>query len=408
MADEMKWIRSNISIVKHNKASEYLVTLNNSGNLIADYKKYADYFFNGAEEVIHYLSEEAADRQDIAKLDLWYFSMLYLYRQSLELLLKAVIFKHITTNEDRISSIGIIRHDLKQGLDMLLSVTSDYNTDDYDDDIKWLILFFEDISRVDRESDMFRYPFGNSMQVLFEKQTHISLAATHDNMNKAYSILSDMLANEFLSERDYEDYEPKLFVEGGNYYQQSVVGYQYHSGNFYPYFTSYEEVGKFFESLIKTEKRSEMFLPMCYVFRNAVELGLKMLIVEESHMSHDKALHIIKRKKHSLLGLWNSIEAEIEKYANAPEGDTTLSDTKKYIELFHDFDNSSDIFRYPTNKKLDTYHLQPQTLDMLNVASCFHELCNFLSAVDSMLNQVKEYEAEMRSYYADEMSYYEY
>jgi len=152
----------------------------------------------------------------------------------------------------------------------------------------------------------------------------------------------------------------------------------------------------------------KMFLPMCYVFRNAVELGLKRLIVEKSHISREDALKIIKKKKHSLLGLWNKIEAEIVEYSNAPEDDTTVSDTRTYIQQLHDYDSASDKFRYPTNKNLNTYFMTSETLDMMAVASFFHELCNFLDAVDSMLSEVMDFEAEMHSYYADEMSYFDY
>ena len=394
-----KWIRPNISLANYDKGSKHLVTLRNSGDLVVDYKKYADCFFGGAERIIHYLAEDAAAKYDIAKLDLWYFSMIYLYRQSLELLLKAAIFKYMSKKEDRLLTIGDIRHDLKHGLDVLLSIVPETVISD-DESLIWLSQYFEDISRVDKESDMFRYPFGSSLQKLFEKQTHISLVATHENMNAAYAVLKEILEDGVSTGEHIATYEPKLFVEGGYYCQQSVVGPGYTYGVFHPYFTSYEEVGKFFEELILKENCTEMFLPMCYTFRNAVELGLKMIILEDSHISHDKALQILKRKKHSLLGLWNSIESEIDKYSNAPEGDTTLADAKKYIDTLHDFDCVSDIFRYPTNKKLETYFSPPQTFDMGNVAQCFHELCNFLDAVSSMLSVVRENEAEMRAYYA--------
>lgn len=68
------------------------------------------------------MGEEAAERGDIAKLDLWYFAMVYLYRQSIELLLKANIFKLVISDQDRKRIIGDVRHDLKQGYDKLLQL----------------------------------------------------------------------------------------------------------------------------------------------------------------------------------------------------------------------------------------------------------------------------------------------
>lgn len=146
-------------------------------------------------------------------------------------------------------------------------------------------------------------------------------------------------------------------------------------------------------------------MPMCYSYRNAVELELKRLIVEDSHIENSKALKIVRKKKHSILGLWNSIADEIKEYANTPKNDTTLTDSQRYIQTFHDFDQSSDLFRYPCNKNMDTYFLGGRNFDIENVASCFEELCNFLDSADGMLSAVQDYEAETA---AEMASYYDY
>ena len=183
--------------------------------------------FNKVISDLEYLTDielkEAAEKQDIAKLDLWYFAMVYLYRQSLELLLKATIFQAVTNDTDRKDIIGKIRHDLKQAFEKLIEVKS--LTIDYNENAKWLKEYLFDISRIDRESDMFRYPFGSNFKALFKQQVNVSLEATHNNMNKAFNIIKDIYDTGALSELIYEAHEPQLIIEGGNYYQQSVVGY---------------------------------------------------------------------------------------------------------------------------------------------------------------------------------------
>lgn len=345
---DFKWIRPNMSLYHIDKNCPFPITLLNSGNLADDFNKYAEDFFNAAESVVHYLGEDVAENGDIAKLDLWYFAMVYLYRQSMELLLKANIFKIVTSENDRKLIIGDIRHDLKQGYDKLLELKDLEYTDN--DNANWLWKYLADISRIDKESDMFRYPFGSNLNVLFDKQTHISLAATHDNMNKAFNILSELYKTGNFTEQEYEAYPPQLIIEGGHYYQQSVVGYKYAQYSFYPYYSSYEEVGNFLKEKVVNDNKKELFMPMCYMYRNAVELGLKRIIIEDSHIERTKALKILRRKKHSIRGLWNSIVDEVDKYSNAPDEDTTLNDTTQYIQAFHDFDQSSDLFRYPCNK----------------------------------------------------------
>ncbi len=400
---DFKWIRPNISLYHIDKGCSFPIALLNSGNLANDFYKYAEDFFNAAESVIHYLCEEAAEREDIAKLDLWYFAMVYMYRQSIELLLKANIFKIVISENDRKKIIGNVRHDLKQGYDKLLELKDLEEADNAN--ANWLRKYLADISRIDKESDMFRYPFSNNLNVLFDKQTHISLVATHDNMNKAYNILSELYKTGHFTEQAYEAYLPQLIIEGGHYYQQSVVGYKYAQRSFYPYYSSYEEVGNFLREKILNDNKKEFFMPMCYMYRNAVELGLKRIIIEDSHIDRIRALKILQRKKHSILGLWNSIVDEVDKYSNVPDDDTTLNDTRKYIQALHDFDQSSDLFRYPCDKNLKIYFSEEKVLDIENVSSCFEELCNFLDAVDSMLSEIKDYEAEMvaemASYYDD-------
>lgn len=399
---DYKWVRPDMDLYHIGGNNEHIINVVNSGSLDIDFYVYAQNFFEAAEYVIHYLGEEAAEKQDIAKLDLWYFAMVYLYRQSLELLLKASIFQTVTNNTDRKDIVGEIRHDLKQAFEKLLELRS--LIIDGNENAKWLMDYLSDISRIDRESDMFRYPFGNNLKVLFESQANISLVATHDNMNKAYNIIKEIYDMGAFSEQIYEGYEPQLIIEGGNYYQQSVVGYKYSRHAFYPYYSSYEEVGKFLKEVIATKKKPNLFMPMCYLYRNAVELGLKRLIIEDSHIENSKALRIIRKKKHSILGLWNSIAEEIKEYANAPDDDTTLDDTHQYIQTFHNFDQSSDLFRYPCNKDMVSYFSESRKLDIENVSSCFEELCNFLDAVDSMLSEIKDYEAEMA---AEMASYYD-
>ena len=200
---------------------------------------------------------------------------------------------------DRKKLVGKIRHNLRQSFEQLIALRN--LSIDENENGKWLMAYLSDISRLDEESDMFRYPFGSKFKTLFKKQTHISLVATHNNMNKAYKIIKELFDTGNLSEQTYESSLPQLIVEGGEYYLQSVVGYKYSNHSFYPYFSSYHEVGNFLKDIIMEKKTQNLFMPMCYLYRNAVELGLKRLIAEDSLMNSSEALKII-RKSTALLG----------------------------------------------------------------------------------------------------------
>lgn len=385
-----KWIRNNVDLTAINEELDTTV-VKNSGVLENDFHNYAANFLTAGNLILHSLIKNGK----IAELDTWYFALVYVYRQSLELLLKANIFLLEKDITNRKTIIGNVRHDLSQAFDEILRLSGINITGN--DNAVWLKSFLEDIARIDSSSDMFRYPFGQDLSVVFEEQTHVDLVATYYNFNRAFDLLAGFYINGQFQKEDYSEevcYDPKLIVEGGEYLGQSVVGYKYNQRSFYPYFTSYQECGKFLADYIINTLDDSVFMPMCYMFRNALELGIKRLIIEGSHLETQKALKVLKRKKHSIKGLWNSIVDEITSYANGNDLNT-LAEATKYIDVFHEYDLTSDKFRYPCNKEMEPYFTDETTLDVKNISDCFIELCNFLDAVDSMMIHIKDSEAEI-------------
>ena len=379
------------------KGQSHIIMIKNSKTLEEDFCKYAQSFYEAAEAVINYLVE---DVRDILTLDTWYFSAVYLYRQSLELLLKASIFQTVRDINDRKIVIGDIRHDLIQAFEKLIEIRQ--LKIEGNKNAEWMMEFLTDISRLDKESDMFRYPFKSDLIIFFQKRLYISLVATHDNMNKAYRIIKEIYDTELIPVQSNEVYPPQLLVEGGDYYEISAVGESDWFGrNFDSYFSAYLEVGSFLKDKIIQRGQANLFLPMCYLYRNAIELGLKRIIVEECNLDKSNITKILRNTKHSILKLWNVIKDTIKKYARNEQEIRTLEDTEQYILAFHNFDPSSDLFRYPCNKKMVPYFSNSKKFDVENVALCFEELCSFLESVDTMLSELRELDAEIASYYDD-------
>jgi hypothetical protein len=209
-------------------------------------------------------------------------------------------------------------------------------------------------------------------------------------------MLDNFYKTDSFSSKQYDkEYDAKLIVEGGSYYTQSVVGYYRNkSGDYTPYYDSYDKSGDYLNKVIVEENKKHLFMPMCYLYRNAIELGLKRLIVEDSHLEDEKIQRILKRKKHSILGLWNSIVDEIETH-KPDSSDTTLDDVVLYVESFHNIDNSSSLFRYPCDKDLNLFFKDSKEYDVDNVVSCFKDLLVFLESVSYMMSVVKDYETDM-------------
>lgn len=407
MVYELEWVRPDGNFKYVDKTRTDIIVLKNSGNLSDEFYRYSKSFHLAGDELIHYLLTKA--NRNIAKLDTWFFAIGYLYRQSLELILKATIFRYVTDNAEQKVVIGKVRHDLNECFMLILEKLPAYEVEVVSDDLDWVRTYFQDITLLDRESDMFRYPFNRKMEVVFRKQTHISLKAMKQNMNTAYKIIEDILTKGCPFIGDYRMFQPKFIISGGGYYEQSVVGYQFSEHDFYPYFKSYEESANCLKDIIIGTKNYNLFLPMCYLFRNAIELGLKRILLEDCEIKYDNALAIMRDKKHSVLGLWNKIKDEISEKSNAPKSDTTMEDVDKYIIQLHDFDSCSSKFRYPVGKDLKFHFPREVKLSVENIAKCFNELCTFLDCVDGMLSEIKsinaemqaEWEAEMRSYMSD-------
>jgi hypothetical protein len=360
------------------------------------------------------------EKPDIGKLDTYFFSLSYLYRHSLELILKALGFKYILGMDNRKDFIKETFHNLS----FLLEAVNPYIKDNVKKNCKafqWLEAYFEDMNDIDKESDSFRYPFGITMQrnrsdnqkhfgikLFFEKQTHIDLIAFANKMEIAFEIINSYLIDLDIKDELFKEYKPTFLEEGGDYYYQCVIGYSYSRDKFYPYVKAYTESAEYlYDCMSKSKNLSELlFIPMCYLYRNAIELSMKEILFEECSYSFQEAVGLMNDKKHSLLGLWKSIKADIIKHAQAQDEDTTLASVEKYINQLHNIDGQAVKFRYPTDKYMNLHFQTTKKLDIENVANYFEELATFLSGVCMMMSAQNEWVAEMEAEYRADMENY--
>lgn len=82
-----------------NRQSIYILKLVVPKDISLAFKEYSYNFFTAAHLIGSYLLE--TNLTDISKLDTYFFSLAFLYRHSIELLLKAIAFQQIKTTDDR-------------------------------------------------------------------------------------------------------------------------------------------------------------------------------------------------------------------------------------------------------------------------------------------------------------------
>lgn len=390
-------------------ASDNIIKVKNNDRLDDEFYEYALKFKRSGNILTKYLFSKV----DSSKLDTYFFSIAFLYRHSIELILKAIGFKYINKLDDRKAFIKDSFHNLSKLLETITPSVNSLIAEDREG-YAWLEAYFEDVDVIDKESDSFRYPFRISVEKennifettkrysikpVFDKQTHINLVAFVSKLEIAFELLKSLYEENFCVGIDYKTFNPTFLEEGGNYYAQSVVGYTYNSKKFYPYVRAYTKSAEYLYDKICEDNtlKDSLFIPMCYMYRNSIELSLKEILFEECSFNFQESLRHINKKKHKVLGLWNLIKAEIEEHANAPSDDETMINVEKYIFQLNDIDSSSDKFRYPTNKRLDLHFNKTKKFDMDNVNSLFTQLLWFLRSVDAMMSAHNEWKSEMEA-----------
>ncbi|MCT4507516.1 MAG: hypothetical protein N4A48_01935 [Tepidibacter sp.] len=417
----MKWIGTNADIYKIDSGK--IIKIENNNDLGILLKLYAEKFQLSAYKLTEYLLKSAS----ISKLDNYFFAVAYLFRHSIELILKAIAFKYISNIEDRSEFLKRTKHNLHNLLlEIRPYIESDIRVDE--DSFCWLLELFRDINDIDRESDSFRYPFGistkkdwlgnkiYSIHPVFTEQTHIDLVKFGNKMLIAYKILDSLYKDTYGEYKRDEELKPIFLEEGGSYYGQSVVGYKYNFKEYYPYVKAYTNSAKYLYELISNDDtlKDFLFIPMCYLYRNAVEISLKETLFEECSFELQEALKLMNKKKHKVLGLWNLIKDEIEEHANPPKGDKTAENAFKYIHQLNSIDGGADLFRYPFSKNLNVYFKKKHKFDVDNVNDFFEELLSFLSGINGMMSAHNEIMAEIKAEWEGEMraemssNYYDY
>ncbi|PIJ96762.1 hypothetical protein [Lysinibacillus sphaericus] len=390
--------------------------------------KMANEFKNAALECANYMTEDSR----IDRLDLLIFPLAYLYRHSLELLLKASIINDriiqgIKEKKQLLNELND-NHDLGELLGKKCEPTVVSNNKH----INWLKLFLEDFSNFDKMSDSFRYPFkmfkdDNKIKIdyVFKEQTHLNLVLFVNKMEYAFQIIDHLYKNNLdeLTSDNWNRYSAESLENGGSYYGQSVVGQKYNNAELTTYADSYVTLAEHLFTLTiinkKTIQNKSFFKPICYLYQNAIELQIKdlvMLIFEDQYAlnllytneKHDiKKLwdHICEKLKHSTIS--NFYSNEISKIEDlfeylSPSDDTVPKSTYSYRNpVKKTVPISTHSFRYPVNKNGQDSFMDTKELNF-HIGYVHHFFNDFFLACSTLFYNHSlhlEQLEEMKNYY---------
>lgn len=352
------------------------VTIYNNKSLDENFYKYTVQFYNAADLMMKNLNKNKTDN---SMLDTWFYPLVYLYRQSLELALKSCILKKTTSKEQANQIFSKVNHNLSLCKNEIYSLYGLSANDSKN--AKWLDDFLEDITSIDDKSDMFRYPFNAKGDPLREQKTWVSLEALKTNMERAILEISSIYDTGKLTGNTFEERIPKLLVEGGTFY--SCLFWSSEPKDYNPYWMGYEEAAEFLMEFSK--KDDTKFLPACYLYRNNLELALKRIIFEDMNLPPQDCIDKINHSKHSIFKLWNEVEPVIKN--EFPNGDPkVVNEARDFAKTFNEYDGSSSTFRYPCDKSGNVFFKKPTTFDANHVEECFENFIQFLGGIHEYLD----------------------
>ena len=140
------------------------------------------------------------------------------------------------------------------------------------------------------------------------------------------------------------------------------------------------------------------------MFRNTIELYLKILFYSRVEKGVSQKVFRSKRKSHRIKkDLWKNVKSMIANYSGgSDEKLETLELIEKMLDEIDKLDKNGDIFRYPTSYSLE-YRFDNKILDLSNIYVYLKAIVNFLEGCNSELDAIADIEQEIRDEHESEI-----
>lgn len=392
------WPSSDMDFWKReNKDTE--VVVNWSRDNFLDYKRLTYQFYDCGYKI---LEEVVNDRFNNVKSDMWFLTGIFLIRHSLELGLKSLLCKVLPRKKDIQDTFEKCGHDVSALLKKYNEVGNEnfLNTAEK----SWLLKYCDSLEEVDRKSDVFRFPFEDEFLSKY-RDKFLDNMQVANNLLQAFSLVKKCLEMGVISEEEKFDnnLKPEFFIftsygSGNCYLWQSVS-----DAGFHVKITGYTDAIDFIYQDDGITNHDKLY-PLIFMFRNTIELYLKILFYSRVEKGVSQKIFRSKRKSHRIKkDLWKNVKSMIVNYSgDSDEKLETLELTEKMLDEIDKLDKNGDIFRYPTSYSLE-YRFDNRTLDLSNVYVYLKAIVNFLEGCDSELDAIADIEQEIRDEYESEI-----
>lgn len=383
-----KWIKDNLSF---NDKDSNKVTINWGKEPFEDLKRLSREYFDCANDVTNHIQNNPNDNE---KCDFWFLPVLYMFRHSLELMLKAILYKEIKTKL-------ILQEIFLEAKHNLSALYTKYKLNATDirinkNENKWIEDYFKDIENIDRNSDLFRYPFGRSFIEAYGNN-FLDISKISENFLLAYAILNKCdngKGNEEIYHINTERKSNFIYLahnmRGNCFIWNSRIKPKFHS-----HFRGYSSVASFLFSRRDIEDDGIRIYPIAFLLRNAIELGLKRLLDSNTVVQvSDHKRNKIKNSHLLYKDLWKNVKDMLFYYAEQTNEDIdTLYQLEKHIIELSKLDKNGDVFRYPFSFSFE-YKFDKKYKVVEHIYKLMLNMCYLIEGCHYMLETIYEYECE--------------
>lgn len=380
---------------------DYKVTVKWSRNSFLDYKELSYKFYKCGFLVFENIIGSSNNH---VKTDMWFLTGIFLLRHSMELGIKALLCRSCKKKSELQATFKECCHDLSALIKKYFLISNENYLSE--SERKWLVTYLASLESVDKKSDVFRFPFEDKFLSKY-RDKFIDNVDVANNMLQASALIKKCI--EYGSENGNNAFNSQLKPEfliitshgiGNCYLWRRVL-----DNGFYVKITGYMEVADYIFQNNNLSVDDKLY-PLMFMLRNTLELCLKQLFYSQVDNGVPSHVFFSKKKSHLIKkDLWKNVKPMIVHYANEQNQDTDVIDiVEEQLNQIDKIDKNGDNFRYPTSYSLE-YRFDCVTLNLKNVYEYMRTPINFLDSCGSMLNEIADYESEMRSYYNDYYNY---
>jgi len=369
-----------------------------TNNIYDDFILMAESYFVCAHTT---LLEIVNSGHDNMKSDMWFLPGVYMYRQAIELLCKALIIPIINNNHQITNAFTQYKHNTEALFKHYKSALPVIPLNN--DEINWVTRYLLNMEYIDSGSDLFRYPFKDEFLSIYS-DSFLDVVDMANGFEQCYSILFKCVAPNHDPSKYQADIDCAMSTKFLHFAPHGFGNCQLYespwSDGFYKQIEGYSNVAAYIFSHPNGLPKAQLFFPVAFLLRNAIELSLKRLLYAKNECCVSDQIKRSKKNSHLLYkDLWKNVKPVIEHYAKANQEDLSqIEIAETYIKRLDKIDKKGDTFRYPVNYGLQ-YRFSNLTIDINNVHGWMQGIFNFLDGCNSMLSDIYDYEYEMRSYY---------